>query len=283
VKHALFPAALGVLLTSCVSLLGQEAQSASDPTSVVKPSTAQSESEQGMYVSGFYVSGFEDLKRGWKNEKDLGDYPIQVLARVRGKWYPQIPRLQKSAARKRGTTVVDFEIKRDGSLGKMTNVSPAGDTSLDAAATVAISSSGPFARLPEAYQEKALNLRMSFGYDQPLSKDAPFCDGPNWGAHQTAYVFRELGNNVTPPQATYNPDPEYSEEARRDKYMSLVQVAGTVDSQGSFTDICLTQAAGEGLDEKAFKAVRTWKFEPATREGQPILVRLLVEVSFRLY
>jgi TonB family protein len=276
VKHVFLLAALGLLL-SCVSLLGQEVQSASDPTSVVKPSTAQPEGEHGIYISGF-----ENLKGG-KSEKDLGAYPIQILARVRGKWYPQIPGLQKSIGRKRGTTVIEFEIKRDGSLGRITTVRSAGDTSLDAAATEAISSSGPFAPLPGAYQEKALNLRMNFGYDQPPSKEAPFCDGPNWGAHQTAYLLRQLGKDVTLPKATYDPEPEYSEQARRDKYMSVVQVAGTVDLQGSFTDICLTQAAGAGLDEKALETVRTWKFEAATREGQPIPVRILVEVSFRLY
>jgi TonB family protein len=65
--------------------------------------------------------------------------------------------------------------------------------------------------------------------------------------------------------------------------MSIVRIAGTVDLQGAFTDLCVAQAAGEGLDEKALEAVAAWKFEPATLQGEPVAVRLNVEVSFRLY
>jgi len=38
-----------------------------------------------------------------------------------------------------------------------------------------------------------------------------------------------------------------------------------------------------GLDEKAIEAVRTWQFEPARKNGQPVAVQINVEVSFRLY
>jgi len=40
---------------------------------------------------------------------------------------------------------------------------------------------------------------------------------------------------------------------------------------------------GMGLDEKAIEAVRTWRFEPAKKDGQPVPVQMNVEVSFRLY
>ncbi|MGB9073596.1 MAG: energy transducer TonB [Terriglobales bacterium] len=229
-----------------------------------------------------YVSGFEILTRE-RNPNDLGQYPLQILATVRSKWYPQIPELDKSIGRKRGITVIEIEIGRDGSLGKITKVESAGDTSLDTAASEAISSSAPFSRLPQAYHGKVLKMRMHFGYDQPASAEAPFCDGPNWGAHPAAYILHQSGDGVTPPKATYSPDPEYSEEGRRDKYMSVVRIAGTVDPQGSFTDLCVVQAAGEGLDGKAMVAVKTWKFQPATLQGEPVAVRLNVEVSFRLY
>jgi len=229
-----------------------------------------------------YVSGFEILNREG-NPNDLGQYPDQILAKVRSKWYPQIPELQKSVGRKRGIAVIVIEIRRDGSLGKMTKVESAGDGPLDSAASEAISSSAPFARLPEAYREKALKMSMHFGYDQPASAEAPFCDGPDWGAHPAAYVLHQSGDGVTRPKATYSPDPEYSEEGRRDKYMSVVRIAGTVDPQGSFMDLCVVQAAGEGLDEKAMGVVKTWKFQPATLQGEPVAVRLHVEVSFRLY
>lgn len=249
------------LLIACPSLFGQNLSSAG----------------QGTNTSGL------EIVNGRKYAADLEFYPIQVLAGVRKKWYPQILELQKSFGRRWGRTVIEVEIDRDGSLRKMKTIESAGDDSLRAAASEAISSSAPFAGLPNAYREKTLKLRMHFEYDVPTSVEAAICDGPNSGAHTAAYAIQHRGNDITPPKPTYSSDPEYSEEARRNKYMSFVLVAGTVDPQGSFTDLCVLQAAGAGLDERAIGAVKTWKFEPASLRGQPVAVRLNVEVSFRLY
>ncbi|MGH9579506.1 MAG: TonB family protein [Terriglobales bacterium] len=38
-----------------------------------------------------------------------------------------------------------------------------------------------------------------------------------------------------------------------------------------------------GLDEKAIQAVRTWKFEPARKDGQAVAVQVFIEVNFHLY
>lgn len=87
-----------------------------------------------------------------------------------------------------------------------------------------------------------------------------------------------------PPRPKYSPDPVYAEQARKEHYMSVVGIAGTADRHGAFTDLCLVEAAGAGLDERAMEIVKTWRFEPATlRSGEPVAVRLLVEVKFRLY
>ena len=37
------------------------------------------------------------------------------------------------------------------------------------------------------------------------------------------------------------------------------------------------------LDANAIEAVKTWKFEPAMKDGKPVAVQINVEVSFRLY
>jgi TonB family protein len=38
-----------------------------------------------------------------------------------------------------------------------------------------------------------------------------------------------------------------------------------------------------GLDEKAMEAVRTWKFEPARKDGVAVPVQVAVEINFHLY
>lgn len=265
------------MLVACASLSGHSSRSQADPTAVVEPSVNPPEGDNGRYVSGF------EVRNQGKDPEALGFYAIRTLETIRSKWYPQIPGLQKSASRKQGTAVIEFEVGRDGSLRNMTTVKSAGDGSLDNAAAEAISLSAPFAPLPEKYREKALQLKIYFGYDQPGSAEAPFCDGPNWGAHPGAYLLHKIGQHVTPPKTTYDREPEYSEQARREKYSSIVHVAGTVDPQGAFTDLCVSESAGKGLDEKAMQAVKTWKFEPAMLRGEPVATRINVEVSFQLY
>jgi TonB family protein len=56
-----------------------------------------------------------------------------------------------------------------------------------------------------------------------------------------------------------------------------------VTPDGRTHDVRVARTAGMGLDEKAIEAVRTWRFEPARKDGQPVAVQISVEVSFRLY
>ena len=39
---------------------------------------------------------------------------------------------------------------------------------------------------------------------------------------------------------------------------------------------------GMGLDQKAMEAVKRWRFEPGTKNGQPVTVEATVDVNFRL-
>ena len=95
-------------------------------------------------------------------------------------------------------------------------------------------------------------------------------------------LFR-VGGGVSAPRPIYDPDPEYSEEARRAKYQGTVLLWVVVGPDGRPRDIRVQRSLGMGLDEKAIEAVRHWKFEPSTKEGHPVAVQVNIEVSFRLY
>ena len=88
---------------------------------------------------------------------------------------------------------------------------------------------------------------------------------------------------MSAPRAIYQPDPEYSEEARKAKYQGTVVLWMIVTADGRPRDIHVQRSVGMGLDEKAIEAVKTWKFEPARKDGVPVAVQINVEVSFRLY
>jgi TonB family protein len=88
---------------------------------------------------------------------------------------------------------------------------------------------------------------------------------------------------VIAPQAIYDPEPEYSEEARKVKHQGIVVLSLVVDQQGRTRDIRVARSLGMGLDEKAIEAVKKWRFSPGTKDGIAVPVQVNVEVNFRLY
>jgi len=106
--------------------------------------------------------------------------------------------------------------------------------------------------------------------------------GAGYGGGISGGAYR-VGGGVSAPRVLYSPDPEYSEEARRAKYQGSVVLWIVVGPDGRVRDVRVQRTLGLGLDEKAIEAVRKWRFEPATKNGQPVAVQVNVEVNFRLY
>lgn len=106
--------------------------------------------------------------------------------------------------------------------------------------------------------------------------------GPGWGGGYGGGVYR-VGGGVSAPRALYDPDPEYSEEARKAKYQGTVLLWVIVGPDGRAHDIKVQRSLGMGLDEKAVEAVRKWRFEPAKKDGRAVAVQVNIEVNFRLY
>jgi periplasmic protein TonB len=106
--------------------------------------------------------------------------------------------------------------------------------------------------------------------------------GPGFGGGTGGGVFR-VGGGVSAPRPIYNPEPEYSEEARKAKYQGVVVLALIIGPDGRPRDVKVVRQLGLGLDEKAIETVRTWRFEPAKKDGQAVSVAINVEVNFNLY
>ncbi len=95
-------------------------------------------------------------------------------------------------------------------------------------------------------------------------------------------VYR-VGNGVMPPRQLYAPDPQYTEAAREAKIAGTVLLFVVIGADGLVHDVKVQRSLEPSLDQKAVDAVRTWRFEPATRDGRPVPVQVTIEVNFRLY
>jgi hypothetical protein len=97
-------------------------------------------------------------------------------------------------------------------------------------------------------------------------------------------------DGALPPKPINHVEAEFSQEARTAFHMlhpeggELVSVLSLiVDVDGKPRDLCLKTPAGYGLDAKAAKAVLQYRFQPATKDGKPVPVRITIEANFRTY
>jgi TonB family protein len=106
--------------------------------------------------------------------------------------------------------------------------------------------------------------------------------GPGWGGGIGGGAYH-VGGGVSAPKVIYRVEPEFSEEARKNKWQGLVLLHVIIGTDGKAHDITVSRSLGMGLDEKAIEAVKQWRFEPGHKDGQPVNVEVSFEVSFRLY
>jgi TonB family protein len=96
-------------------------------------------------------------------------------------------------------------------------------------------------------------------------------------------IVYKVDGAVSPPAPIYSPNPEYSKEARHAKYQGTCVLWMVVGTDGRPRDIRVSRTLGLGLDEKAIEAVKQWRFKPAMKDGNPVAVRVSVQVNFHLY
>ncbi|PSH03880.1 MAG: energy transducer TonB [Acidobacteria bacterium] len=113
--------------------------------------------------------------------------------------------------------------------------------------------------------------------------------GPGWGggfgggANQGGTGPYRVGGGVSAPRVIYKVDPEFSDEARRNKFQGVVVLRVVIGTDGRIHDIKVQRPLGMGLDEKAMAAARQWRFEPGKKDGRPVPVEVSMEISFHLY
>jgi TonB family protein len=104
------------------------------------------------------------------------------------------------------------------------------------------------------------------------------------------------GNNVDDSDRVYpapqvserarvlaKPEPQYTEEARRNAVTGSVVLRVVFSRTGEVTNIRALASLPYGLTEKAIAAARQIRFRPATKDGRPVNVFMQLEYNFNLY
>ena len=140
-------------------------------------------------------------------------------------------------------------------------------------------------------------------FTEDLAEVPSACTGPwlpyaetHWLAHTSsgqpgevgrhspanASVLR-VGGDVLPPKILAQKNPVFSEEARSLRYTGDVTVSAWVQPDGTTAHVTVRRPAGLALDERAVAAVESYRFRPATRNGQPVTVEIYVDVNFQTF
>jgi TonB family protein len=93
---------------------------------------------------------------------------------------------------------------------------------------------------------------------------------------------RRVGGGVLPPVLKKSVDPKYPcTDTGRPRSGSSVLVSLIVDRKGRPTEIHIVRSGGDDFDKSAFDAVSQYRFKPATENGQPVPVKINVDVNFQ--
>lgn len=79
------------------------------------------------------------------------------------------------------------------------------------------------------------------------------------------------------------PEPQYTEDARKNQITGTVVLKVVFASNGSVTNIRTVSGLPYGLTERAIAAARQIKFTPATKDGHQVSMWMQLEYNFNLY
>jgi TonB family protein len=97
-------------------------------------------------------------------------------------------------------------------------------------------------------------------------------------------VRPDPSTSTTAPKPVFTPDPGYGNTAsRRFRVNGDVLAMLDINADGTVKRACLLRAVQADLGAEAIKVMRTWRFEPARRNGEPVPFEMSVATSFQIY
>lgn len=90
------------------------------------------------------------------------------------------------------------------------------------------------------------------------------------------------GNGVAAPRVTQKVRPVYPPAAEKAHRRGTVLLDCVVASNGTVSDVSVTRASDDEFSDAAVAAAWQYQFEPGTKEGHAVAVRIPLEIVFTI-
>jgi TonB family protein len=94
-------------------------------------------------------------------------------------------------------------------------------------------------------------------------------------------VYRP-GGDVKAPKVVHYVEPSFSNASKEAFVDGVVKLKTTVTPEGLPSDIEVTRGLNAEEDRNAVDAVKQWRFQPGTKAGEAVHVRVSIEIAFHL-
>lgn len=92
----------------------------------------------------------------------------------------------------------------------------------------------------------------------------------------------EPGGDVKSPKLVHYVEPAFSAKSKEAFVEGTVKLSAVITKAGAVTNPEVLSGLNAEEDRTAVEALKQWKFDPGTRNGQPVNVRVTVEINFHL-
>jgi TonB family protein len=122
-----------------------------------------------------------------------------------------------------------------------------------------------------------LSLTTLFPQQSPSNQAADAVSWPIPGVERP-------GQGVTAPILLHETKPNYTAAAMRARIQGVVVMECVVEVDGTVGPVRVTRSLDPvyGLDDAAVQTLKQWRFRPGTREGTPVRVAVIVEMSYTI-
>ena len=90
------------------------------------------------------------------------------------------------------------------------------------------------------------------------------------------------GGDVKAPKLVHSVEPAFSTKSNEAFVEGTVSVSAVVDTRGEISAVQILKGLSDAQNRSALDALKQWSFQPGTKDGKPVNVRVKTEVDFHL-